>query len=62
MITDQLSASTERSASVTLIQQEMSSIADALNVPFQEVRRAMEAVGFDRKKIQAFLKEHGNRG
>jgi hypothetical protein len=46
----------------TTLQAKLSYLANDLNVPVQEVRRAVAAVGNDLKKIQAFLEHFGNRG
>ena len=46
----------------TILQAELSYMANKLNVPVQEIRRAVAAVGEDPKMIQAFLKQFGIRG
>ena len=52
----------EQASTITMLQAELSYMANKLNVPIQEIRRATEAVGNDREKIQAFLEQFGYRG
>ena len=60
MLTD--NSTTELVSTSTSLQAELSYMANKLNVPVQEIRRAVAAVGNDPKMIQAFLEQFGNRG
>ena len=46
----------------TTLQAKLSYMANDLNVPIQEVRRAVAAVGHDPEMIRTFLERFGNRG
>jgi uncharacterized ParB-like nuclease family protein len=43
----------------TTLQAKLSYMANKLNIPVQEVRRAVAAVGNDPERIQAYLEQYG---